>query len=129
MVSGKILMLDTNILIDLYKQSNRTMSTLQEYKNYTLAISHLVLIEFMAGIQIKHKNHANKFIKSFKLLYYDNKSQQKTQQLVSKIFLGRENKPIDVMIAGHVLSFNAHFITSNYKDYLYKGLKIIPYKK
>ena len=125
----KMVMLDTNILIDLAKKRDYVLPRLNDFAGYTLAISHIVYVEFMAGTQVHGKKDARKFLRQFKMIHYDAAAQTVANAFANKYFTGRENKPMDLLIAAHAKSLGLGIITANSKDFIFSGVTVHPYLK
>ncbi len=72
----KVIMLDTNVVIDIFYKRTKAIEKLKEFADYNLAISHLVYMEFMAGAQVKDKIASRKFLKEFVVKTYDAAAQK-----------------------------------------------------
>ncbi|MBC7587635.1 MAG: type II toxin-antitoxin system VapC family toxin [Chitinophagaceae bacterium] len=125
----KLVMLDTNVVIDIFYQRKASIEKLKEFIDYHFAISHLVYMEFMAGTQVRQKADARKFLSEFIVKPYDEPAQKMSEKFASKYFTGRENKPMDLLIAAHAKSLNLPIITNNSKDFIFKEVKVFHYKK
>ena len=125
----KIIMLDTNVVIDIFYKRKAASEKLKEFKGYTFAISHLVYMEFLAGMQVAQKKDGRKFLNEFIVKKYDNDAQKISEQFAYKYFVGRENKPMDLMIAAHSKALNLPIITNNASDFIFKGVKVYHYSK
>ncbi len=125
----KIVMLDTNVVIDLFKNYNDARKKLIEFKEHKFAISYLVYAEFMSGTQLTKKKDSNKFLKLFKVFMFDAKAHQTANLFLQKYFTGRENSPNDLLIAAHAHSLNYPVITNNAKDFIFTEVKSYHYSK
>lgn len=122
-------MLDTNVVIDIQRNERQAMQKLAEFREHTLAISFLVYIEVMAGAQLRQKADTEKFLKWFVILPFDAKAQAVGKKFGRQHFVGRENKPMYLLIAAHAKSENVTVVTNNAKDFVFKGLKVYHYQK
>lgn len=125
----KIAMLDINVLFDLMKNEKRALEKLREFKGYEFVISFLVYSEVMAGSQLRVKADTRKFLKKFTLQQFDAKAHSTAIKLLDKYFTGRENKPMDLLIAAHAKSLNAPIITNNAKDFIFKEVTVFHHSK
>jgi tRNA(fMet)-specific endonuclease VapC len=125
----KIAMLDTNVLLDIMYNEKKALEKLQQYSDYEFIISFLVFAEIMAGSQIRVKADTRKFLQRFTVKEYDTKAHTIAKKLLNKYFTGRENKPMDLLIAAHAKSLNVPIITNNAKDFLFSEIKVHHYTK
>lgn len=117
----KLVMLDTNVVIDIFYQRKASIEKLKEFIDYHFAISHLVYMEFMAGTQVRQKADARKFLSEFIVKPYDEPAQKMSEKFASKYFTGRENKPMDLLIAAHAKSLNLPIINQQFKGFYIQG--------
>jgi tRNA(fMet)-specific endonuclease VapC len=125
----KVVMLDSNVVIDILRNEKKAYTKLKDFINFNLAISFLVYVEIMAGTQINRKAATRKFLKSFSIIPFDKKAQDFAIKFTNKYFTGRENKPMDLLIAAHAKSLNVPIITNNAKDFLFSEIKVYHYSK
>ncbi len=52
-----------------------------------------------------------------------------SEQFAFKYFTGRENPPMDLLIAAHAKALNLPIITNNAKDFIFKEVKVYHYEK
>ncbi|MBX2930549.1 MAG: type II toxin-antitoxin system VapC family toxin [Chitinophagaceae bacterium] len=125
----KVVMLDTNVVIDIFRNRTAAFEKLKEFNGYTFLISHLVCVEFMVGMQIREKKDGRKFLNEFVIKTYNEAAQKQANKYTDIYFVGRENKPIDLMIAAHAKALKLPIITNNAKDFIFTGLKVYHYSK
>ncbi len=125
----KIAMLDTNVLLDIMYNEKKALEKLQNYSDYEFVISFLVYAEIMAGSQIRVKADTRKFLQRFTVKDFDVKAHTIEKEFLNKYFTGRENKPMDLLIAAHAKSLNVPIITNNAKDFLFSEIKVYHYSK
>lgn len=122
-------MLDTNVVLDIFYQRKSAMEKLKDFTDCNFIISHLVAMEFMCGMQVRQKKDGRKFLSFFTIKPYDSKAHIESSKFSETYFTGRENKPMDLMIAAHAKSLNLPIITNNAKDFIFKEVKVYHYEK
>lgn len=89
----KLVMPDTNVLIDIWQNQSKAQEKLHDFQGYTFAISHLVYMEFLAGTQAARKSSARKFLSTFIVKPYNEQAHKASEIFAYKYFIGRGGKP------------------------------------
>jgi predicted nucleic acid-binding protein len=122
--------LDTNVLINLYRAKAKTikvLGTLGLTHNAVFAIAHFNYVEFVAGTT--RKNDAEKFLRYYPIVDFDKKSHLLSVKLSrNRKILLESQKLSDFLIASICIAHDYHIATTNIKDFtMFEpfGLKII----
>ena len=114
---------------DLMRNEKRALEKLRYFKGYEFFINLLVYAEVMAGSQVRVKADTRKFLKEFKVMVFDAKAHITAVNFLYKYFTGRENKPMDLLIAAHAKALKISIITNNAKDFIFKEVTVFHYPK
>lgn len=127
--------IDTNVIIDLFKNDRNLISLLEGIKE-TIALNQICYLELMFGLNPKNKKHNDEEIfydnlfSSFPNLKLDNNSIKKSREILWELReIGKFIGGNDCMIAGIFLSNGVNkIITKNVKHFEnIKELKVISY--
>ena len=124
----KVLMLDSNVVIDMLRNRIKANQRLQPYRHYKFLLSHITYLEVLAGAQLHRKNDTEKFLKEFAILLFTSKAHTQSRQLARRYHV---QKPMDLLIAAHAISEGIELLTSNINDFeRYKTarLKVLRYQ-
>ncbi|MBD0278862.1 MAG: type II toxin-antitoxin system VapC family toxin [Flavisolibacter sp.] len=124
----KLLMLDSNVVIDMLRNRTKANQRLQPYRHYKFVLSHVTYIEVLAGAQLHRKNDTEKFLRQFAILSFTIKVHNQSRQLARRYHV---QKPMDLLIAAHTISEGIELLTNNTDDFeRYKTarLKLLKYQ-
>lgn len=62
-------------------------------------------------------------------MLFDAKAHITAVNFLYKYFTGRENKPMDLLIAAHAKALKISIITNNAKDFIFKEVTVFHYPK
>lgn len=115
----EIVLLDTNILIDILKGDQETIEKVQNfYKN--LAISSITEMELSYGALNKAElKKLERFVSLFKVVHLDEKASLLATKLIKKYAKSHNLDIPDSLIAACALANNYKLFTHNVKDFKY----------
>ena len=117
-MAKKILMLDTNIVIDFLRQKPEVITFIGNYGKENLAISPIVAMEIYQGVLDKTDlDRTRKRLKGFATLNLDNEIISLALQLQLRYILSHRMGIPDSIIAATALVFNLELRTFNLKDF------------
>ena len=111
------------------RNEKRALKKLRYFKGYEFFINLLVYAEVMAGSQVRVKADTRKFLKKFPVMVFDAKAHITAVNFLYKYFTGRENKPMDLLIAAFAKALKILIITDNAKDFIFKEVTVFHYSK
>lgn len=119
--------LDTAVLVDVYRNRKRAADTLITYKNNRFAITIFTYTEFLAGAALLNKKDARKFLKDYPVINFDANSASILKTMCMQYLLPSKHLG-DFLIAASAMANKAAVITPNYKDFSkFKNLEVIRY--
>ena len=121
-----MILLDTNVLIEILKGKQETIEKIQSFAG-TLAISSITVMELYYGALNKAElNKLEKFVSMFNIIQLNESISTQATKLV-KTYAKSHNLDIpDSLIASSALVNNCKLFTYNLKDFKYiKNLKLI----
>lgn len=128
-----VVILDTDVIIDLYRNKREALKTLDYFKDKVLTISPISYAEFLGGTRLKYKIEARKFLHQFKVLH--EKENQKLFALCMKHEFKKQrsdkrNSSLgDFLIAQDTLKANTILVTQNIDDFtMFESIKLHEYK-
>ena len=114
----KILMLDTNIVVDYLRQNQSVVSFIENYGKQNLAISPIVTMEIYQGVfDKKDFERTRKKLKGFATLSLDQEIVSLALNLQMQYILSHRMGIPDSLIAATALVFNLELRTFNMKDF------------
>ncbi len=114
-----MIILDTNILIELFKGDQSILQKLKSL-NDTFAISSITAMELYYGAFNKNElKQLEKFISSFLLLDITSSISKDATELIKEYAKSHTLNIPDSLIAATVISHNAMLFTLNVKDFRY----------
>ena len=117
-MAKKILMLDTNIVIDFLRQKPEVITFIDNYGKENLAISPIVAMEIYQGVLDKTDlDRTRKRLKGFATLDLNNEIISLALQLQLRYILSHRMGIPDSIIAATALIFNLELRTYNLKDF------------
>lgn len=121
----KIVLLDTNILIEILKGNQETISIVEQYD--TILISEVSAMELYYGaLDKKELIKLKKFIDIFELLDIDSTISKTASSLIYEYAKSHHLNIPDALIAATAIVYNHTLFTYNKKDFRYiKELRII----
>ena len=119
-MADKELMLDTTILIDYFRKTDKAHTRLvSHFKNYSrIYISSITEFEVMNGATEKHLQFWNGMLQRFTVLDFDSKAAREAATIVSQLKTKRKiiDKP-DLFIAATAIANNLSLDTLNTKHF------------
>ena len=119
-MAKKGLMLDSSILIDYFRKTDKSKSRLvQHFQNFeSIFISTITEFEIYNGASEAHKDFWNKLLTRIIVLDFDRKAARKSADIVSQLKLKRKtiDKP-DLFIAATAIVNNLELDTLNTKHF------------
>ena len=121
-----MILLDTNILIEILKNNQETIKRVQSF-NDELAISSVTSMELIYGAFNKAEiRQIEAFLLSFRIIWVDSKISKKAYNLIKKYSKSHNLDIPDSLIAATAIENNIELFTYNLKDFKFiKGLEII----
>ena len=114
----RILMLDTNILVDYLRQNPRTVAFIENYGKANLAISSIVSMEVYQGVlDKKDLLKTRKKLNGFASLFLNQEVVQLAMQLQQQYILSHHIGIPDTLIAATALVYDLELKTLNLKDF------------
>jgi predicted nucleic acid-binding protein len=125
----QIVLCDTDVIIEFYRNNDSIISELKEIGQQNIAISIITAGELIYGAFNKRElRQINKDIESLNLLNIDQKTCDVFRDLMSKYVLSHKLALPDGFIAATAITHSIELFTLNIKDYKFiKGLQF--YKK
>ena len=129
MEQEQIVLCDTDVIIEFYRNNDTIISDLKEIGQQNIAISIITAGELIYGaLNKKELRQINKDIDSLNMLNIDKKTCDVFRDLMGKYVLSHKLALPDGFIAATALTHNIELFTLNMKDYKFiEGLKF--YKK
>ncbi len=118
--------LDTNVLISLYRSKRKTELFFSELAIRDFYISVVSHVEFLGGATPKRKADSRKFLSDFVVLAVEKEVNETLFSMCMKEQISK-HKLADFIIAATALTYNLTLITENHSDFKYKGLKLIKF--
>lgn len=114
----KILMLDTNIIIDYLKQKSDVVSFIENYGKGNIVLSPFVVMEIYQGVLNKEDlDRTRKKLKGFTTLTIDQAIIDLALQIQQQYVLSHHLGIPDTLIAATALIYDLELITYNLKDF------------
>ena len=126
-MAKKIVVLDTNILIVLFRARKSFYNFYIQEGIDKAYITYPTYIEFLAGARLEDKRLSEKFLKQMDLLPFDEKSQTVGKKLAMQNRLIGKGATTDMFIASICISNSLPLVTSNTSDFNFIGLEVIKY--
>ena len=122
----EIVLLDTNILIEILKGDQKTIHTVQTL-NAELAISSITAMELYYGaLNKRESNRLAKFISLFRVIEINETISKQATTLVRSYAKSHNLDIPDSLIAATALTVNTRLLTYNTKDFHYiEGIRLI----
>ncbi|WP_029523187.1 type II toxin-antitoxin system VapC family toxin [Persephonella sp. KM09-Lau-8] len=122
-----MIILDTNIIIELFKGDVETIDLLKNIQEEDFAISVITAMELYFGAKNKRElNKIKKFLGAFDLLLINEEISKIALELIEKYSKSHGLEIPDALIASTALYYNTPLLTYNTKDFKYiEGLKLI----
>jgi len=121
-----MIILDTNIIIELFKGNTETKELLENINEENFAISIITSMELYYGaINKRELNKIKKFLKSFYLLVINEEISKIALELIEKYSKSHGLEIPDALIAATSIYYDAPLLTYNKKDFKYiEGLQL-----
>ena len=126
----KLIVVDTDILIDVGRGINEAIDYLQELARSTkLAVSVVTQMELIVGCRNKAELQAlEQVLRRFRILKIDETISDKAVELLQQYRLSHGLLIADALIAATALSWNCPFVSKNQRDYRFiTNLDLLPY--
>ena len=122
----EIVVLDTNILIEILKNNKNTIKKVQSFKS-KLAISFISGMELIYGAFNKTEiKQIENFLSNFEIVWVNNQISKRAYSLIKEYAKSHNLDIPDSLIAATALENKAKLFTYNLKDFKFiKGLEII----
>ncbi|ACO03160.1 MAG TPA: type II toxin-antitoxin system VapC family toxin [Persephonella sp.] len=122
-----MIILDTNIIIELFKGNTETRELLESRNEENFSISIITGMELYYGaINKRELNKIKKFLKSFNLLAINEEISRISLELIEKYSKSHGLEIPDALIAATSIYYDAPLLTYNKKDFKYiKDLKLL----
>jgi len=125
-----VVMVDTDILVDVARGDNAAASFLNEMKSrYVLAVSSVTEMELIVGCRNKIELlHLKKFLSDYERIKLNTRISDKAVGLLRQFRLSHGLLIADALIAATATVKGAKFVTKNYRHYRFiPGLNLTPY--
>ncbi len=122
-----MILLDTNIIIELFKGNPETINLLESINEENFSISIITSMELYYGALNKRElNVIKKFLKNFELLPINEKISIISLDLIEKYSKSHGLEIPDALIAATAIYYNIPLLTYNKKDFKYiEKLKLL----
>lgn len=122
-----MIILDTNIIIELFKGNTKTIEILQSIEEEIFSVSVITAMELYYGALNKRElNKIKKFLENFELLTINEEISKVALSLIEKYSKSHGLDIPDALIAATAIYYNALLLTYNKRDFEYiKDLKLI----
>ena len=115
-----MIILDTNIIIELLKGNTETKELLKNINEENFAISIITSMELYYGaINKRELNKIKKFLKSFNLLVINEEISKIALELIEKYSKSHGLEIPDALIAATSIYYDVPLLTYNKKDFKY----------
>lgn len=113
-----MVILDTNIIIELYKGNNQVRTICEELGEVNLSISSVVASEFYSGVRDKKELQLiQKHIRKFPIVHINEVISEIAVSLMERYCLSHHPYIGDMLIAATALHHNCYIYTLNKKDF------------
>ena len=123
----KEVVLDTNVLIDIYRNKKLLSNFIQIKEIRKVYITSVVYVEFLAGAKLEFKRNALKFLADYPILSFCKKSEVSAKTISTQHQIKGKGKATDLLIAAVCIANNLPLLTANIDDFNFKKLEIIKY--
>ena len=126
-----LLIVDTDILIDVSRQIEQAINTLDGYfESHSVAVSVVTQLELMLGCENKREfENLDEFLKRFEIIDVSKSISQKSVALFRNYRLSHGVMIADMLIAATALEFESSLLSKNQKDFKFiSDLNLIEYK-
>ena len=122
-----MILLDTNIIIELFKGNSETINLLESINEENFSISIITSMELYYGALNKRElNVIKKFLKNFELLPINEKISKISLDLIEKYSKSHGLEIPDALIAATAIYYDIPLLTYNRKDFKYiEKLKLL----
>ncbi len=122
-----MILLDTNIIIELFKGNPETINLLESINEENFSISIITSMELYYGALNKRElNVIKKFLKNFELLPINEKISITSLDLIEKYSKSHGLEIPDALIAATAIYYDIPLLTYNKKDFKYiEKLKLL----
>ena len=135
MAAGKKCLVDTSVLIALFRKNEDAKAILDNLLANDTYICDVTLLEILAGCStIEKREHTLDSLESYRLLKNNEKVSDKSIQLMKRYCIQRSGQPMlrlgDCLIAAFALHHKMELLTFNKKDFNFiQGLSFHPMSK
>ncbi len=127
---GKLILIDTDVLIDIGRKINLAIASLKRVEEEAVpGISIITQMELMVGCRNKKEICIlEDFLQSFEIISLNETIGNKSVELLRQYRLSHSLLIADALIAATSLTINSPLLTKNQKDYQFiKGLEMLSY--
>ncbi len=118
MGTNKMILIDTNILIEVYRNNKNIIETVQNIGQHNIAISTITYAELLYGSRNKKELHLiHKDISTLTVLNIDEDVSIKFIELIAEYALSHKLAIPDALIAATAICNNLPLYTLNKKDF------------
>jgi len=126
-MAKKKVVLDTNVLIALYRNRKAVYDYAKTMSIDEVFITHPTYIEFLAGAKVENKRFIKSFLQNFQLLSFDAKSEIASKTLATQNQITGKGKCTDLLIASICIANGMAIVTANVSDFTFTNLEVIKY--
>ena len=113
-----MILLDTNILIEILKNNHKTISLIETYKRETLYVSAISAMELYYGaLNKKELEKLKHFIDLFNIIYLSEEISKKSLEIILLYSKSHSLDIPDSLIASSAIINNLKIFTYNVKDF------------
>ncbi len=129
MKNFKMIILDTNIIIQIFKGDEKTLKILEDLKGNEFSISVVTTMELFYGALNKRElNKIKNFLSNFKLLAINEDISILALDLIEKYSKSHGLEIPDALIAATALHYKVPLLTYNKKDFRYiENIQLLPF--
>ena len=135
MATGKKYLVDTSVLIALFRKNEVAKVALENLVANETYICDITFLEILAGCFTPEKRDYTLYaLEAYRLLKYNEKISDKSMQLMKRYCIQRPGQPIlrlaDCLIAAFAIYYKMELLTFNKKDFEFiQGISIHPLSK
>lgn len=122
-----MILVDTNILIEIYRNNKRIITTVEDIGQNNIAVSSITLAELLYGARNKKELQLiRKDISKLTVLTVDEIISEKFIELIAEYALSHKLAIPDALIAATAICRNLPLYTLNKKDFVFiKAIKLV----
>jgi len=120
-------LIDSTVILHLAHHRSRMISIIEDKGITELLITRINYLEILSGASENSKIDTRKSLQEFSILEFDNKAANVGNTLAMKYRVGSKQSK-DFLIACIAIANKLPLLTENNKDFVYKQLKVLPYR-